>query len=93
MAQYLYKTLPPDLRGFCAETSGELAGCVASDIRPGDIITVKGSKVMSMHLIVEAIHALTGRRKKTSVDRATLSRYFKVVNGGYEMRVIPLSAI
>src|ERR1700722_16257262 len=58
MMAHLYDALPAGGRGFHAETSLELAPRVASAVRAGDVITVKGSHSMRMDLVIDALRAL-----------------------------------
>lgn len=64
--KHLYDALPEKIRGGYAFTSTELAPLVAAAISPNDIITIKGSKSMAMHKVVDALRALaTTPHKKT----------------------------
>ena len=67
----LWSALPKPTRGEKAVTSADLAPAISAAVRPGDVITVKGSLGSRMGLIVEALLAL-GRG--TNAPR-------KVVNG------------
>jgi len=54
----LIEALPESMRGQHAQASTGLAGPVAAAVRPGDIVTVKGSLGSRMALVVEALLAL-----------------------------------
>ena len=51
----MFQDLPARMRGGFSDTSKELIGQIFIKIRPGDIITVKGSAANKMNLIVEAL--------------------------------------
>jgi UDP-N-acetylmuramoyl-tripeptide--D-alanyl-D-alanine ligase len=52
---YLYDRLPEAMKGACAPTSLELIPFVTEAIRPGDVVSVKGSFSTRMKPIVEAL--------------------------------------
>ena len=54
----MFQDLPARMRGGFSDTSKELIGQIFIKIRPGDIITVKGSSANKMNLIVEALSHL-----------------------------------
>ena len=54
---HLYACLPVTLRGAHAATSDELAAIVADALRPGDVVTVKGSLGTRMAPIVKRLTA------------------------------------
>ncbi|MBI3452687.1 MAG: UDP-N-acetylmuramoylalanyl-D-glutamyl-2,6-diaminopimelate--D-alanyl-D-alanine ligase [Rhodospirillales bacterium] len=54
---HLHDALPPEMRGAHVENSAQLAPLVAAAIRPGDVVTVKGSLGSRMAGIVEALLA------------------------------------
>lgn len=56
----LWEALPEDRRGAWTETSTDLADLLHPEIRPGDVITVKGSLGSRMSVIVDALRALKG---------------------------------
>jgi len=68
MMKHLHDALPATQRGFYAKDSTELAPRVASDLRAGDVITIKGSHSIHMELVIEAIKALdlSGKKKMAS---------------------------
>ncbi len=59
--KHLYGALPETIRGGYAFTSQDLAPMVASSMRDGDIITVKGSKSVGMQKVVDALLDLDTR--------------------------------
>lgn len=61
--KHLFDALPDTIRGGYAFTSAALAPDVASSAASGDIITVKGSKSVAMHKVVDALCALSITRK------------------------------
>ena len=54
----LWDALPKKMRGGRAATSGELTPMVLAAVRPGDVVTVKGSLGSRMGVIVKALRAL-----------------------------------
>ncbi len=54
----LWDALPRYMRGGHAADSDKLAPIVATAVRPGDVVTVKGSAASRMGLVVRALHAL-----------------------------------
>lgn len=56
--RHLRSALPPAIRGGHAESSDGLAAAVAAWVRPGDVVSVKGSAASRMGLVVEALLAL-----------------------------------
>ena len=54
----MFQDLPDKMRGGFSETSNGLIGQISKKVRPGDIITVKGSAANKMNLIVEALSHL-----------------------------------
>jgi len=54
----LIEALPETMRGLHASTSDGLTGPVAAAVRPGDIVTVKGSLGSRMAVVVQALLAL-----------------------------------
>ena len=55
---HLAAALPASMRGGHAVDSASLAPLVTAAVRPGDVVTVKGSAGSRMGLIVEALRAL-----------------------------------
>ncbi|MDX1921515.1 MAG: UDP-N-acetylmuramoyl-tripeptide--D-alanyl-D-alanine ligase [Alphaproteobacteria bacterium] len=53
--KHLFDALPSAIRGGYTFTSAELAPIVASAMRDGDMITVKGSKSVGMQKVVDAL--------------------------------------
>lgn len=68
--QALFEALPPAIRGEHAADSGALAAVVASAVRPGDIVTVKGSAGSLMGRVVEALKALDQSQQPASERQA-----------------------
>ena len=64
MMHELWQNVPLSRRGFHAETSADLIGPLASALRPGDCIMVKGSFGSKMNLVVEALRQRFGSPKK-----------------------------
>ncbi|BCW88743.1 UDP-N-acetylmuramoyl-tripeptide--D-alanyl-D-alanine ligase [Alphaproteobacteria bacterium SO-S41] len=54
---HLWAQLPVSIRGAYAQTSADFVDLVAADIRPGDVVMIKGSLGSRMGLIVEALKA------------------------------------
>ena len=76
---HLAAALPASMRGGHAVDSAALVPLVTAAVRPGDVVTVKGSAGSRMGLIVEALLALTGA---LTGDEAGASPVKRVVNGG-----------
>jgi UDP-N-acetylmuramoyl-tripeptide--D-alanyl-D-alanine ligase len=55
LMKHLWEALPESRKGGYAPTSRELAGIVAQEARPGDVIMVKGSFGSRMQPIVDAL--------------------------------------
>ena len=55
--------LPRDLRGVHGDISTEVADQIASELRPGDVVLVKGSLGTNMAPIIAAIEALAEPRR------------------------------
>ena len=72
MAMHLFEALPKELRGAWSEDSATLAPEIAAAIRPGDIVTVKGSKSMHMETVVDALIALGETPKPHKRRRADM---------------------
>lgn len=56
----LIEALPPERRGGYAETADALIPIIASSLRDGDVVLVKGSNGSKMMRVVEALTRLTG---------------------------------
>jgi UDP-N-acetylmuramoyl-tripeptide--D-alanyl-D-alanine ligase len=54
----LWDALPPTRRGGYAETAAELAAQVATAVRAGDVVMVKGSNGSRAGLIAQALAAV-----------------------------------
>ena len=54
----LFEELPREMRGGHAETSDKLAPLVASAVRPGDVVLIKGSFGSRMGAVVDALRSL-----------------------------------
>ena len=54
----LYDALPAALRGAHAATSAALAPHVATAVRPGDVVLIKGSASMAMGTVIAALEEL-----------------------------------
>ncbi|MEM8988613.1 MAG: UDP-N-acetylmuramoylalanyl-D-glutamyl-2,6-diaminopimelate--D-alanyl-D-alanine ligase, partial [Pseudomonadota bacterium] len=61
---HMWAGLPEAVRGAHAETTKELVDAVASDIRAGDVVMVKGSLGMKMSVIIEALKSQTEPARK-----------------------------
>ena len=67
---HLASALPASMRGGHAVDSASLVPLVTAAVRPGDVVTVKGSAGSRMGLIVEALRALdVGEAGATSAKR------------------------
>lgn len=56
--KHLYDALRADMRGGHAGTAAELTPLVAAQVRPGDVVTVKGSYGTKMSIVIDALLAL-----------------------------------
>ncbi len=54
---HLWAQVPASIRGAWSETSSDIAGLIAADMRPGDVVMVKGSFGSRMSLVVDALKA------------------------------------
>lgn len=57
MMAHLWAELPVSIRGAYAQGSSDIASLLAADIRPGDVVMVKGSFGSRMATVVEALKA------------------------------------
>jgi UDP-N-acetylmuramoyl-tripeptide--D-alanyl-D-alanine ligase len=51
----LWQQLPPDLRGHYSEDAKDLEDVLLGDVRPGDVVMIKGSLGTRMGPLVEAL--------------------------------------
>jgi UDP-N-acetylmuramoyl-tripeptide--D-alanyl-D-alanine ligase len=65
----LHAALPERMRGVHCATAAEMAPVIAAALRPGDIVTIKGSLSMRMALIVK--HLLAGAPAPVAPGAAT----------------------
>jgi len=49
----LFEKLPDNIRGCHTNSSAEMLEIIANDIKPGDVLLVKGSNAMKMNIIVD----------------------------------------
>lgn len=54
---HLWAELPVSIRGAYGQASSDVAALVAADMRPGDVVMVKGSLGSRMALVVDALKA------------------------------------
>ncbi len=52
---HLFAVLPETLRGGRMESSTELLPLVLAAVKPGDVVLVKGSRALKMHLLVDGL--------------------------------------
>lgn len=57
LMSHLWAALPASIRGAWSETSSDIAGLVSADVRPGDVVMIKGSLGSRMSLVVDALKA------------------------------------
>jgi len=70
MSAHLHEALPASRRGVHAASSADLAPLIATAVREGDVIVVKGSAGSRMRLVVEALLALDEGRKSEQAGTA-----------------------
>ena len=58
LMSYLDRALPPEVRGDHTETPEELVDTICREVRPGDVVMVKGSLSTRMVVLVEALQHL-----------------------------------
>ena len=58
--KFLFDAIQPEKRGVHTTTSAELAPTIASALRPGDVVLVKGSLGSRMRVIVESLERVAG---------------------------------
>lgn len=56
----LWEVLPPDRRGVYAETADGLAAALAEELRPGDVVMVKGSNGIRLGALAEKLRQQFG---------------------------------
>jgi UDP-N-acetylmuramoyl-tripeptide--D-alanyl-D-alanine ligase len=56
----LWEVLPPDRRGVYAETADGLAAALADELRPGDVVMVKGSNGIRLGAMVDMLRQQFG---------------------------------
>ncbi len=57
LMSHLWAQLPVPIRGAYAQSSADIAALVAADVRPGDVVMVKGSLGSRMAAVVDALKA------------------------------------
>jgi UDP-N-acetylmuramoyl-tripeptide--D-alanyl-D-alanine ligase len=62
-ARPLYDAVTPERRGVFATSSTDLVAAILEDLRPGDVVLVKGSNAMAMNTITEAVRARFSQRE------------------------------
>ena len=55
LMRHLHDALPPEKRGYWAESAADLAARAADLVTPGDIVLVKGSKSSKVSTVVDAL--------------------------------------
>jgi UDP-N-acetylmuramoyl-tripeptide--D-alanyl-D-alanine ligase len=58
LMEHLHAALPVAMRGHHAETAEDLARLLPRDLRPGDVVLVKGSKSSRVSRVVDALRKL-----------------------------------
>ena len=58
LMRLMWQALPQEKRGRYCATSGEMAQGVRHDLKPGDVVLVKGSLSMSLARVVDALHKM-----------------------------------
>ena len=58
LMRLMWQALPEDKRGRCCETSDEMAEGLHHDLRPGDVVLVKGSLSMNLAHVVDALRKM-----------------------------------
>ncbi|WP_346432253.1 hypothetical protein [Breoghania sp. L-A4] len=68
----LWEALPPRLQGVQAQESRELEAALLADLRPGDVIMIKGSLGSKMGPLVSALlAAYASRQQPVRQDRVS----------------------
>jgi UDP-N-acetylmuramoyl-tripeptide--D-alanyl-D-alanine ligase len=62
----LHAALPERMRGAHRATAADMAPIIAASLRPGDVVTVKGSLSMGMAVIVK--HLLAGAPARAAAN-------------------------
>jgi UDP-N-acetylmuramoyl-tripeptide--D-alanyl-D-alanine ligase len=58
LMEHLHAALPGAMRGHHAETAEDLARLLPRELRPGDVVLVKGSKSSRVSRVVDALRKL-----------------------------------
>jgi UDP-N-acetylmuramoyl-tripeptide--D-alanyl-D-alanine ligase len=69
LMRHLWSALPPERRGGYAETATALVEPLLAALRPGDVVTIKGSNGIRMVRIVQALKERLGDRAEMAAAR------------------------